>query len=300
MAARCRFPVGHRPAEASRSRSRAKTIAGKHHTISLGIINGPVSHGAASNMKPFQDLNIRIPAAIAARPDLNLIEKAILTRIHERPACSNGNLAKLTGLSVRGVESTLARLKRRELIRSRGHGQARRLLLTFPVERHAECGENVNAESHTKRGTNQHENTHMECGIAAKPEYRMTSGVSLDASASEFPDSEFAALSRCMTVGEFDQARRHLHTIRHLLAGITQDGLPSTRELVNTLRVFDDIIYVLEAGWPILEALPDYERFRVMKLLDKARPERITEIRKAVEVIKAQSGEVDLKRLLAG
>ena len=106
-------------------------------------------------MKPPSELNITIPASIVALPDLNLIEKAVLSRIHERPACSNGGLAKLTGLSVRGVESTLARLTRRGLVHSRGHGRARRLMLTFRVERHAECGENANAESHTGCGKHQ-------------------------------------------------------------------------------------------------------------------------------------------------
>src|SRR5690349_20279181 len=97
-------------------------------------------------MKPPQDLNIHIPASIAALPDLNLIQKAILAKVHERPGSTNSTLAKLTGLTERGVESTVSRLEKLGLIRRQGHGRARLLRLTFPVEQHTQCGENVNAE----------------------------------------------------------------------------------------------------------------------------------------------------------
>lgn len=91
-------------------------------------------------MKPPTELTIHIPVAIASLPNLDLIERAILNRIHERPACRNADLAALTGLSQRGVESTLWRLRERDLIQVTGKGRARRLTLTFHVEHHTQCG----------------------------------------------------------------------------------------------------------------------------------------------------------------
>ncbi len=95
-----------------------------------------------------QDLTIVIPAGIAALPDLNLVEKAALAHIAKFPGCSNGRLSKLTGLSVRGVEALLARLRKRGLIQMAGKGCARRHEPTFYVEHHTPCGKDEIAESH--------------------------------------------------------------------------------------------------------------------------------------------------------
>src|SRR2546425_1171601 len=106
-------------------------------------------------MKPPQEINIHISAAIAALADLNLIERTILTRIEECPACHNADLAKLTGLSLRGVESTLARLRERDLIQVTGKGRARRLFLRFHVEQHTRCGDvNGNAAAQSSHASN--------------------------------------------------------------------------------------------------------------------------------------------------
>jgi hypothetical protein len=95
-----------------------------------------------------QDLTIVIPAGIAALPDLRLVEKAALAHIAKFPACSNGRLSKLTGLSVRGVEALLARLRKRDLVQMAGKGRARRLVPTCHVEHHIPCGEDEIAQTH--------------------------------------------------------------------------------------------------------------------------------------------------------
>jgi DNA-binding MarR family transcriptional regulator len=89
-------------------------------------------------MKLPNDITIHIPVAIATLPDLTLIEKIFLSRIDEFPACHNADLAALTGLSLHGVENTLARLRERGLIQVIGKGRARRLWLH--VEHHIRCG----------------------------------------------------------------------------------------------------------------------------------------------------------------
>lgn len=90
-------------------------------------------------MSSSEDITITIPAAIAALPDLDLIEKTLLARIDESPACHNADLAVLTGLSKRGIQSTLGRLRERDLIQVIGKGRARRLFLRFHVEQHMGC-----------------------------------------------------------------------------------------------------------------------------------------------------------------
>ncbi|OQB94248.1 MAG: hypothetical protein BWX84_00297 [Verrucomicrobia bacterium ADurb.Bin118] len=92
------------------------------------------------------EIIITIPVAIAGQPDLNLIEKAILAFIEARPACHNADLATLTGLSERGVESTLARLRDHGLIQVTGKGRARQLWLH--VEHHSACGQDPHSQNY--------------------------------------------------------------------------------------------------------------------------------------------------------
>jgi biotin operon repressor len=82
-------------------------------------------------------LEIRIPAAIAALP-LAISEKLVLTRIAANPDCTNDELAKLLGITERGIKKILQRLKSGGHTDQSGKGRARRLYLTFPVEQGTE------------------------------------------------------------------------------------------------------------------------------------------------------------------
>ena len=259
-------------------------------------------------MKPPQDINIQIPADIAALPDLNLIEKAVLNRIHERSDCSNPGLAKLTGLSVRGAESTLARLRNLGLIRSSGKGRSRRLWLTFHVERHTGCGENVNAECHTGCGKNQNENTHMECGVDWNSESHTTSGVGTEKSIPDISDDPAKvvqiekrhsdALFGCLLVGAFNQARLHLDCLRQCVAKLAQVAPEMKERNDRVIQTYDNFIFILEAGGECIERRD--ERVRLMTLLFEAGPERLLEIRQQIGAAKARGERIDLKRLLEG
>ena len=285
LAARCRFPAGHSPPEGGPSAEG--TIAGKSYAGSLRTTDCPVVHCTASNMKPPSELNITIPASIVALPDLNLIEKAILSRIHERPACSNGGLAKITGLSLRGTEATLVRLKKRELIRSSGHGHARRLWLTFLVEHHTECGKDRN------------ENAHMECGLAAKVECLSAGGIQPDDLTSiEFLKKELSALISSLLAGDFNQARANHDRIRRWYSALCEKA-PYFRTQANEfVQGNGDCVLVFEACWSELNTLPCHERGQLAKLLFRASPERLTQIRQQVEIAKGRGDRVDLKRLI--
>jgi DNA-binding MarR family transcriptional regulator len=259
-------------------------------------------------MKPPRELNITIPASIVALPGLNLIERAILNRIHERPDCSNGGLAMLTGMSLRGIEAALARLRTLGLIRSRGHGRARRLILTFPVEHHVECGENVNAEHHTECGKNQNENTHTECGVDWNSESHTTSGVRTEMSIPEISDDSAKllqsekghsdALFNCLLVGAFNQARLQLDCLRQCYGKLCQVAPEMKERNDRVIQTYDSFIFILEAGRECIERRD--ERVRLMPLLFRASPERLTEVRQQVEAAKARGAPVDLKGLLEG
>jgi hypothetical protein len=108
-------------------------------------------------------LTITIPAEIVCLPDLTIAERVALAHIHNFPACSNGRLACLLGLSERGIESLLRRLRERRLIQPIGRGRARSHRLMFLVERHTECVEVESTKSHTKSGENEIVESHLPC-----------------------------------------------------------------------------------------------------------------------------------------
>src|SRR5882757_7719905 len=105
-----------------------------------------------------KSIEIKIPAGIVALP-ISLSEKVVLEHIRQFPGCSNARLAELLGISGRGVENMLRRLRSQGYIEQVGKGRARRHRLKFKMEagqEHTLCGNNNNdhscAESHTSRG----------------------------------------------------------------------------------------------------------------------------------------------------
>lgn len=70
---------------------------------------------------------ITIPLAIDAIPGLDLVEKILLSCVEKYPHGTNERLSALTGLSVRGVQAALARLRKRNHIGTDGRARARRM-----------------------------------------------------------------------------------------------------------------------------------------------------------------------------
>jgi DNA-binding CsgD family transcriptional regulator len=114
------------------------------------------------------DLNLHVPAAIVGLPSLSLAEKVALAYLLDHPGCSNASLARLLGLSQRGVEALLRRLRERGLIAQVGKGRARQHRLRFPVEHHIKCEQNE-SESHTKSGESEIVESHTKSGQASAP-----------------------------------------------------------------------------------------------------------------------------------
>jgi DNA-binding MarR family transcriptional regulator len=79
-------------------------------------------------MKNSTDIEIRIPAAIAALP-LSLAEKHVLAHIAINPDCTNDELSKILGITDRGIKKLLRRLRSAGYIDQNRKGRARRLYL---------------------------------------------------------------------------------------------------------------------------------------------------------------------------
>ena len=89
------------------------------------------------NIMNSTNIEIKIPAAITSLP-LAIGEKVVLTRIATNPDSTNDELAKLLGITERGVKKILHRLRSGGYIDQNGKGRARRLYLTFRVEQGTE------------------------------------------------------------------------------------------------------------------------------------------------------------------
>src|SRR6266436_1386743 len=165
-------------------------------------------------MKP-SALTIVIPGEVVCLPDLTIAERITLAHINEFPGCSNFRLAKLLGISVRGVEEMLRRLRERGLIEQVGSGRARTLRLVFPVEHHTKCEENEDAESHIKRGGNEIVESHTPWGEQKAPsnpdqsEPTPTPAVSSEKLQAKSVDDEIERAGDCIGCADVEGALRH-------------------------------------------------------------------------------------------
>ena len=168
------------------------------------------------------DVTVIIPAAIAALPDLNLLEKAALAHISRYPACSNAGLSKLCGLSERGIESLIARLRKRGLVEMLGEGRARRHELTLPMEPSTNCGKAEVEESRKKCGSDECDESHAKCGkhaagespIACDIDTLASPGCKAEEPLAVFSERHFSLHDKCFEAELFDDARKHLELLR--------------------------------------------------------------------------------------
>lgn len=183
-----------------------------------------------------QDISITIPAAIAAL-SLTLVERAALAHVAQHPGCSNRTLSKLLGISVRGAENLLRRLRDRKYIRQGGEGRARRLALTFPVEHHLSCGKSHKTESHTQCVDDARSDS------VAQQVLRIEDSINL----------EFELYDNCVETGMFEAARRHLEAAHRRLEAA--DTIPVERKAkwIAALKFQEDRCFAYEFGQKMIE-----------------------------------------------
>jgi DNA-binding MarR family transcriptional regulator len=207
-----------------------------------------------SNRNQTNDLTITIPAAIASLPGLNLLEKAALARISELPGCSNSNLSKLTGLSVRGVEAMLTRFRERGLVEMVGKGRARRHELMFQVEHRTKCGKDEVEESRNKCGNAQCDESLENGGKHADGASPTSgdigpsapSGGDTEESTEDFAGRLSAHYESSLKTGKLDDALKHLEQIRSRVEKDTQMSIKKKTEFLTWVANEENLFFGLQ------------------------------------------------------
>jgi len=208
-----------------------------------------------------------------AVPNLNLTERVILTHVNMWPDCTNNDLAALTGLSLRGAESVLARLRAQGLVQVHGRGHARRLILTFHVERLMECGEQHDEPSHRECGEVADEECHTDNIRETDPEIARLKEMAL-------------ALCSSILVGDLDHARTQLNELLEWQSTRSSIVPDMRQQWANALEPFDDLLYAAAECWLGFALLPLDARARLLMSICGITPQKITERRQQIEAAK--------------
>lgn len=219
------------------------------------------------SMNPPKEITFTIRAPIAALPNLTLIERVALANIGEHPGCSNAPLAKLLGISVRGVEDLLRRLRDSGLIRQIGKGRARQLNLTFPVEQHISRGQSENSVSH------------IECGVAATA---MAVAIP-EPSTKDFVTLHLSLYETCLEFGEYEHARKKLELARNRLEADTEIPIDQKSKLLQALKFQEDRCFAFKIGSEMTACLPASEQHELALTLCRASAEKMAMFRERVE-----------------
>lgn len=212
-----------------------------------------------------------------AVPNLNLINRVILTHVSAWPDCTNADLAALTGLTARGVESVLARLREQGLVEIHGKGRARRLTLTFSVEHHSDCGEHHDEPNHT------------ECGDGADKECHTDNIPETDP---EIARLKSAAMTLCsnVLVGDLDLARTQLDELQAWQSTQSSIAPDLRQQWAKTLEPFDDLLFAVNVSWLGYAMLPVEARAQLLSSICGINPSVLKERRRQIEAAKGTLG----------
>lgn len=213
------------------------------------------------------DTNIVVPAAIAALPGLSLSERAALAHIEKRPGCSNASLGKLLGMTVRGAENLLRRLRDNGLIQAFGKGRARQHVLLFPMEHHTSCGKTDDGKSHTK------------CEV----EPPALAVVKTEASTYEFTALRLSLFQNCLECGEYDCAMKHLEAIRERLEGDANTVPDLKTRLLASLKKLEDQCFAYDVTAKLADGRPGDEQRDIALKVCRASAEQLALFRQRVE-----------------
>lgn len=253
------------------------------------------------------DLTITVPAEIVALPNLSLVELVALAHLYEWPGSSNARLAKRLGLSERGIEAMLRRLRQRGLIQQHGKGHARVLRLMFPVEHHTECGENTLEASHKKCGAKPQE-AHILSGmnparnaVQAQPNpAQTTSTATTGLPPSKYIEREMELAGECAMRWEFDDALRRYAHLKDYIANLNDtdselkamglEGVSETETRILAVKLVFD--YARSTNLP-------KDRFNALTAsIASLSEERLAEIRPTLDAQAQLAKPVDISALL--
>ncbi len=240
-------------------------------------------------------LTIVIPGEIVALPDLSLAERVALAHLHEFPGCSNCHLARLLGLSERGVEQMLRRLRQRRLIEQVGHGRARRHRLKFYMELHTKSGEHQIVESHFSGG----QGTDPQTNQPGPAPTQTTSPVRLVAIS---VDEERERAGDCLVRADFEGALHHYQVAKERVQDFPETMLEAKAEVLALLteeesRVLTSKLVFEHAATTKMPAAKLNALIAVIKGLSA---ERLTQLRPALDAQAKLGIPLDISALLAG
>ena len=214
----------------------------------------------------------------------SLTEQAALAFVREHPACSNRALAKRVGITERGAEEMLSRLRKTGLIRQVGRGRGRRHDLTFPVDAHIQSGKTEMPKSHT------------ECGVDPGPglavaRKSLPSGMGVvkrEQSFDQFCDLHFACFEACLRRGRFDDALGHVKALQERLEEVQSCTPDEAARAMKQLGVLEDRVKVYKWVMAQSEYLSDEQtRFLIARVrwADENRLARIADYVKGNPVL---------------
>jgi hypothetical protein len=236
-------------------------------------------------------IEIKIPGSITALP-LSLSEKVALTHIHQFPGCSNAGLAELLGVSCRGVENLVRRLRGQGYIEQVGQARARRHQLKFKVEvgeDHTFCGNKNDDHSCTE--------SHISCGekhvCRPVPVHRHLSAPTRELTLEEDYNRTIGMIGHlCQYENPFPDGIASLYgrILRRIVNEAPESRAKDNR--VKELTTRRDAFVAIS----VASRLPRKYHRQAARLIHDATPEQLAEIRLRVE-----AGQLDPKnpRLLA-
>lgn len=234
-------------------------------------------------MNTAKDLTVTIPAGIASLASLNLAEKVALARIAKLPGTSNASLGGLLGLSKRGAENVLHRLRAKGYIRAIGKGRARRHQLTFPVEQRSLCDDKQRDECHIEYGVNR-----PEMAIAkAEP------------STSDFITVRLSYCENCFESGDFAAAQNHLQQIRDRVENDPGVSAEQKANWMPIIQVMQDRCFAFGVGAKLAKQLPPSKQQELALALCRASTEKLALFRERVEAVHSLGSGEGVLGLLA-
>lgn len=210
-----------------------------------------------------KNITIIIPEEIAERPGLSLVEKIALAFIDRYPRYANHRLARELGMSLRGIENLLVRLRHNGQIVRVGKGCARTLRLTFHVEHHLPCENRDVPEKNT------------ECGTGAPSAELAVAKQSVPECSYEYFAFRRDFAVNCLAAREYDAALAHFADLRRIAEhDLTGEALDKVLAILA-----DDETVALGAKLINESVKSRTQRTLMMAALGRATPEQLTIVR---------------------
>ena len=225
---------------------------------------------------PLQPLNLTIPVFIRAIPGLTFTDQVVLAHLAEHPRSYNGQLARLTGLTDRGIEALIRRLCKRGHLLKVSEDGSRRFVVPAAAATHTECGNVLKAESH------------IPCGpgvitASAAPSTRTTAMAVKEWPLEDFLRFESRIADDLFGWGQWHHARHHYQRCMERIA--KEEGLDEeTRSgALAELKQKTDVLFALEHLVPPKGSASDRDRCKIGSVIFRAPAERLAEFRRRVE-----------------